>query len=278
MGISKGYVSEPCSCCHLCNLPCPQTNILINNGCACLTDFGLLTIVSGQSTDVSSLVEGGMVQWMSPELLAPEDFGLMESHPTKESDCYALGMVVYEVLGGQTPFTPLESSITRGVLGGLRPERPQGKGGALFTDELWKILGLCWRHKPEERTNAKVVLQCLEGTPLLPRPVFDTDDGYSLVANSSVVLCCSESGMPLHFAEGLRLTFGYSCGIVYPSMSPHMVHSHPMVHKEGYSFQVPPEAYEDESDEAEGEEGPCSCCRCCCRCCFPCCHNNCVIM
>ena len=34
---------------------------------------------------------------MSPELLDPEMFGLDNNRPTKQSDCYALGMVVYEV-------------------------------------------------------------------------------------------------------------------------------------------------------------------------------------
>jgi len=34
---------------------------------------------------------------MSPELLDPERFGITDYRPTKKSDCYALGMVVYEV-------------------------------------------------------------------------------------------------------------------------------------------------------------------------------------
>jgi len=34
---------------------------------------------------------------MSPELLYPDKFGAKDSRPTTQSDCYALGMVVYEV-------------------------------------------------------------------------------------------------------------------------------------------------------------------------------------
>jgi len=37
---------------------------------------------------------------MSPELLDPEQFGISDGRPTKQSDCYALGMVVYEVREG----------------------------------------------------------------------------------------------------------------------------------------------------------------------------------
>ena len=39
---------------------------------------------------------GGTLCWMSPELLDPSRFG-SDGRPTPESDCYALGMVIYEV-------------------------------------------------------------------------------------------------------------------------------------------------------------------------------------
>ena len=43
---------------------------------------------------------GGTVRWMSPELLDPERFGMLGPEgyrPTRQSDSYALGMVIYEV-------------------------------------------------------------------------------------------------------------------------------------------------------------------------------------
>ena len=101
MGISRGYVSEPHGRCPVCGSCSPKADILIdNNGRACLSDFGFTTIAAGQSIDISSWVEGGTYQWMSPELINPESCGLKKIRPTKESDCYALGMVVYEVLSG----------------------------------------------------------------------------------------------------------------------------------------------------------------------------------
>jgi len=92
-----------------------QANILINaNRRACLADFGLSTITgvtsraaatSSQASLISndtlmSFTGGGTRRWMSPELLHPERFGMPESEdnrPTRQSDCYALGMVIYEV-------------------------------------------------------------------------------------------------------------------------------------------------------------------------------------
>ena len=92
-----------------------KANVLINGDRrACIADFGLTTITgvvthaSARASQVSlisndtlmSFTAGGTCRWMSPELLDPERFGMPESEgnrPTRQSDCYALGMVIYEV-------------------------------------------------------------------------------------------------------------------------------------------------------------------------------------
>ena len=51
----------------------------------------------GIETSLMPYSSGGTERWMSPELLMPEQFGFSETRPTKQSDCYALGMVIYEV-------------------------------------------------------------------------------------------------------------------------------------------------------------------------------------
>ena len=92
-----------------------KANILINKDKrACIADFGLTTI-TGTMTHIptktpqnpvipnkllTGFTAGGTYRWMSPELLYPEKFGIPESEgnrPTVQSDCYALGMVIYEV-------------------------------------------------------------------------------------------------------------------------------------------------------------------------------------
>ena len=188
-------------------LTCSQANVLINNsGHACLTDFSLLTIASDRSIFTSSCVQGGTLQWMSPELIDPGGFGLTEIRPTKESDCYALGMVIYEVLSGQIPFTPYKApSVIHKVLDGERPERSQGKGGVLFPDDLWGTLELCWKHRPGDRINAKVVLRCLERTSLLPRSSSDVGGVVGTGTDGLSGSTTRNSGMFLFFIPSISL-------------------------------------------------------------------------
>ena len=100
---------------------------------------------------------------MSPERLDPIRFGVKDGRATKESDCYALGMVVLEVLSGQVPFTEDRSDfvVMQKILDGVHPERPQGVEGARSTDELWGMLQRCWLPRPDHRPTAERVLECL---------------------------------------------------------------------------------------------------------------------
>ena len=127
------------------------------NGRVRLADFGLLINLSDLAT--SGLPRRAKsYRWMSPELLDPEGHGLKDSRPTKSSDCYALGMVIYEVLSGQVPFARYHQYVAAGkAVLGQHPEKPQGEEGVWFTDEIWSILEGCWQRKPAERLDVQDV-------------------------------------------------------------------------------------------------------------------------
>ena len=159
------------------NNPSVKANILIDEtGRACLADFGLVTIISDATNLVSSSphTHGGTYRWMSPELFYPEDFGLEDDRRTKYSDCYALGMVIYEVLSGQVPFSRYNVyAVIAKVSRGERPGRPQGAERKWFTDVIWRILECCWAPGRVDRPSIEGVLQVLEEasrswTPLSP--------------------------------------------------------------------------------------------------------------
>ena len=137
-----------------------------SNGRGRLAGFNLRTITSDQSIITSSTLAGGTARWMSPELIVPGMFGLKKNRPTKESDCYALGMTIYEVLSGRVPFDPCHDAVVIiNVLHGERPGRPQGRDGTSFTDGIWRMLEFCWKQQPRDRISAEAVLLGLEGSP-----------------------------------------------------------------------------------------------------------------
>ena len=173
MGISKGYVLSPMVTLLYPRLPNSKTNILIDDtGHARLADFGSFTVAGDQLTDTPSSAPGRAVPWMSPELLDWEKVVRL----TKGSDCYALGMVIYEVISGERPFAAYPTIAVAGkVLNGDRPNRPQGKKGELFTDDIWDTLELCWKYQPHDRISASAVLLRLEGHPPLPMPSSNRD-------------------------------------------------------------------------------------------------------
>ena len=148
-------------CFHHTDSASVMANVLIDQtGNACLADFGLLTIISDPTNLLSSCLytQGGTARWMSPELIDPQKFGLENTRPTKRSDCYALGMVIYETISGHVPFHQyVDLTVFVKVLAGERPPR-----GAGFTESLWKMLELCWDPQPKNRPSVEHVLLSLE--------------------------------------------------------------------------------------------------------------------
>ena len=165
MGISRVYVFNNSRDFPIILTPVSgKSNILIDQiGNARIADFGLLTIISDPANPLgsASYTQGGTARWMSPELIDPRRFRFKNSCPTTSSDCYALGMVVYETISGHVPFHELaDIAVFVNVLKGGRPPRENP-----FTDNLWKMLKRCWASHPKKRPSVEDVLQCLERAP-----------------------------------------------------------------------------------------------------------------
>jgi hypothetical protein len=129
------------------------------------------------------------MRWMSPELFDSEGH-----RRTKYSDCYALGMVIYEVLTRRVPFYRYtDFAIVGRVIKGERPERPQESEGAVgFTDAVWEVLELCWKSLPRERPSIEDVLKCMKKaatswTPPSPLSMAVPSAVDSPTSNTSIV-------------------------------------------------------------------------------------------
>lgn len=167
------------------------------DGHARLADFGLSTIMSDPSYQLFSSTEtgGGTQRWMGPELIRPQRFGLPNSRPTISSDCYALGMVVYEVISGNQPFSgEVGPTVLMMVLDGERPPRDGD-----FPDILWDMVQRCWMAQPSDRPNIKEVLQCFEKVIELLRPPPPVDETTTTGADNLKHVNLSLGESP-HFA------------------------------------------------------------------------------
>ena len=170
-----------------------QANILVDDtGAARIADFGFTAMIDLSTTLLSETIvsSGGTFRWMSPELLDPTQFDT-NGRLTRESDCYALGMVVYEVsqlrsphwslthpskvLTGRPPFHHLRAfAPVTAVLRGERPEKPVDAKSLGFSDTLWGLVQLCWMESISDRPTAKQLLDflSLDSLAWVPPPLY----------------------------------------------------------------------------------------------------------
>lgn len=175
-------------------------------------------MASDQLTITSPVTGHGTIRWTSPELFFPEEFGFGSSSPTKESDCYALGMVIYEVLSGEVPFAAihLEFAVIVKVLEGERPRRPEGDDGKLFTNDIWEMLNLCWKSQPQDRIDAKAILLVLEGDISLLRSTSIMDGDMETGTDEQLDAMESDSSMFFFVSFHYRHFFNHLCAVIGP--------------------------------------------------------------
>lgn len=158
------------------------------NRSAILANFRLASFLPDLEADTGvSECDPLSVRWLAPELLFPEEFGLQCARRTKETDIYALAMVMYEVsplsislvflqlqvshafvyvthspyqvFSGSFPFEGLrnEASILR-IRSGDHPNRPKNGTDLGLTDELWKMMKTCWKRRDRRWKISRIVL------------------------------------------------------------------------------------------------------------------------
>ena len=65
-----------------------------------------------------------------------------------------------KIYTGHIPFhIARDSTVIMKVLGGSRPPRPAD--ASLLSDEIWKVIEMCWNQEPQDRPSAESVLEHL---------------------------------------------------------------------------------------------------------------------
>ncbi|MFI0408637.1 protein kinase [Actinomadura sp. 3N508] len=102
-----------------------------------LTDFGIARIAEQTGSKSTMLV--GTAPYIAPELADGQP-------PTPASDLYALGIMLYEMCCGVTPFADRSTLVMLKHHGGSRPGRPPG-----VPDPVWELIEALLAKDPEAR-------------------------------------------------------------------------------------------------------------------------------
>ncbi|KAF8602302.1 kinase-like protein [Ceratobasidium sp. AG-I] len=142
-------------------------NILVSQeGVAKISDFDH-SILADCSLIFSATTNlgGGTMRWMAPELLLSSDEeSNVSTTKSTQTDVYALGMTMLEIISGRVPYFEYkhESGIYRALDKKKAPTRPDEFP---TTDEkanqIWALLLNCWDHTPSARPEALTILGLL---------------------------------------------------------------------------------------------------------------------
>ena len=134
-----------------------------------LTDFG----IAHQQGSAEKLTHDGAILG-TPAYMAPEQAAGRQGDPLPASDQYSLGVVLYELLTGQPPFSGPPVAILHGVLH-QEPPAPRRVNSAVPRD-LERICLKAMAKRPEDRYAdcrefAEDLRRFLEGDPVKARPL-----------------------------------------------------------------------------------------------------------
>lgn len=134
-------------------------NILVSRHHALVADFGVAKALSAASGEASGTTEG--VALGTPAYMAPEQ-AAADPHTDHRADLYALGVVGYEMLTGNTPFPGLSGQAALAAHA-TKPAPPVTEARPSVPASLATLIMRCLEKHPADRwQSSEEVLQQLE--------------------------------------------------------------------------------------------------------------------
>ncbi|KAG8719380.1 hypothetical protein FRC08_002979 [Ceratobasidium sp. 394] len=133
-------------------------NVLVaEDGTLKLTDFGLAILHDEVLRFSQTDPGGGTCRWMAPELYKDD------AQRCRETDVYAMGMTMLEIITGDIPFREIRSghSVVLAVVHEKRtPEVPELQQEPVLPRAaiMYQVLKWCWGYTPSERPTASQVV------------------------------------------------------------------------------------------------------------------------
>ncbi|KAI5116146.1 hypothetical protein M0805_001130 [Coniferiporia weirii] len=211
LGIAKGleYLHER----DIVHSDKKSDNILVNScGDAVICDVGITRGMNATQVGLGGNTTGkgaaGTIRWMAYELLAESE---KYTRHTKETDVWAFGMTVYELLAKERPYAHI-SIETQVIISVMRRQLPKPPA-PLDTwpkkkKEAWGICESCWTFDPEQRITMASVVEKLnvlnytadeetqEAEEVLPGNLVSLEDSLS-IHTSHAAYSAGESDPPL---------------------------------------------------------------------------------
>ncbi|CAL8384036.1 unnamed protein product [Arctogadus glacialis] len=136
------------------------SNVLLDSGLNVkLTDFGLARFSQSMSrkSKVDSAEDGGTTSYMPPEAFR------MDYRPSRSSDMYSYGILLWSILTGQKPYNHVLSSLVRFRIpeGDRPPLESIDPGQAEGLRPLVDMMARCWDSVPQRRPS---FLDCISVT------------------------------------------------------------------------------------------------------------------
>ncbi|KAI5116310.1 hypothetical protein M0805_009154 [Coniferiporia weirii] len=143
-------------------------NVLVNSfGDAVICDFGISRMINSSRETLAgnTTLPGGVVgsiRWLSYELLTQSE--TYKKH-TKESDVWAFGMTVYELLTKERPYAHIgiDTQVIISVMKEVLPLPPTSADAwTKKKQEVWKLCESCWKLDPGLRISMTDVVKIMK--------------------------------------------------------------------------------------------------------------------